>query len=456
MKLQVCILAAGQGKRMRSAKPKVLHQIAHKALVEHVLDTAHELSPNEAPIVIFGHAGEQLKSALSDRQITWVEQAEQLGTGHAVHQCLPAIAQQGITLILYGDVPLTPASTLHELVQKAENTGFGLLTVKMDDPTGYGRIVRNENGEIQAIVEHKDASPDQLTICEVNTGIMAVNSADLHRWIPTLGNDNAQGEYYLTDCVEMAVGEGKQVAGVIADNVFEVTGVNNRQQLAELERAYQRAITDELMAQGVTLRDPARIDVRGRLSCAEDVEIDVNALFVGEVSLGRGVRIGPNCVISNATIGDGVEVLANCVIDSATIGNDARIGPFARVRPDTALGNDVHIGNFVEVKKSQISDGSKVNHLAYVGDSEIGRNVNVGAGTITCNYDGAFKHKTILEDDVFIGSDTQLVAPVRVGRGSTVGAGTTVTADVEADALVISRVKQKQISGWQRPKKPGK
>ena len=309
MKLQVCILAAGQGKRMRSAKPKVLHQIAHKALVEHVLDTAQELSPNEAPIVIFGHGGEQLKSALSERQITWVEQAEQLGTGHAVHQCLPVIAQQGITLILYGDVPLTPASTLRELVKNAETTGFGLLTVNMDDPTGYGRIVRDTENKIQAIVEHKDASSDQLEICEVNTGIMAVKSEDLHRWIPTLGNDNAQGEYYLTDCVEMAVGEGKEVLGVIADNVFEVTGVNNRQQLAELERAYQTSITNELMAEGVTLRDPARIDVRGKLNCAEDVEIDVNALFVGEVTLGRGVRIGPNCVISNATIGDGVEVL---------------------------------------------------------------------------------------------------------------------------------------------------
>ena len=456
MKLQVCILAAGQGKRMRSAKPKVLHEIAHKALVEHVLDTASELSPNESPIVIFGHGGEQLRAALAEREITWVEQAEQLGTGHAVQQCLPHIANDGITLILYGDVPLTRADTLRELISQAQSTGFSLLTVMMDDPSGYGRIVRDSKNDIRAIVEHKDASSEQLNIHEVNTGIMAVSSEFLHQSLPALSNDNAQGEYYLTDCVEMAVNRGKQVAGVIAENVVEVTGVNNRQQLAELERAYQQSVANELMAQGVTLRDPSRIDIRGRLECGEDTEIDVNAVFTGNVKLGKGVRIGPNCVISNAVIGDGVEILANCVIDSAEIGADARIGPFSRVRPDTKLGAGVHIGNFVEVKKSEINAGSKVNHLAYVGDCEIGKNVNVGAGTITCNYDGAFKHKTILEDDVFIGSDTQLVAPVRVGRGSTVGAGTTVTSDVEPDALVISRVKQKQISGWQRPRKPGK
>lgn len=455
MDLQVCVLAAGQGKRMRSEKPKVLHQLAHKALVEHVLDTASEVS-DQTPIVIYGHAGDQLKRALAARAITWVEQAEQLGTGHAVNQCLTAISEDSMTLILYGDVPLTKAVTLTQLVSAAEKTGFALLTVIMDDPTGYGRIVRNETNEIVAIVEHKDATPEQLKITEVNSGIMAVNSKYLHQWIPSLGNDNAQGEYYLTDCVALAVSEGKSVAGVIANNAAEVTGVNNRQQLAELEREYQSAVATSLMEQGVTLRDPSRIDVRGNLTCGQDVEIDVNAVFKGEVTLGDGVSIGPNCVIENASIGANVAVLANCVIDSATIGDGSKIGPFARVRPDTHLGHNVHIGNFVEVKKSDIGDGSKVNHLAYVGDSEIGRNVNVGAGTITCNYDGAFKHKTVLEDDVFIGSDTQLVAPVKVGRGATVGAGTTVTSDVEPDALVISRVKQKQISGWQRPKKPGK
>jgi bifunctional UDP-N-acetylglucosamine pyrophosphorylase / glucosamine-1-phosphate N-acetyltransferase len=455
MDLQVCVLAAGQGKRMRSEKPKVLHQLAHKALVEHVLDTASEVS-DQTPIVIYGHAGDQLKSALAARAITWVEQAEQLGTGHAVNQCLTAISEDSMTLILYGDVPLTKAVTLTQLVSAAEKTGFALLTVIMDDPAGYGRIVRNETNEIVAIVEHKDATPEQLKITEVNSGIMAVNSKYLHQWIPSLGNDNAQGEYYLTDCVALAVSEGKSVAGVIANNAAEVTGVNSRQQLAELEREYQSAVAISLMEQGVTLRDPSRIDVRGNLTCGQDVEIDVNAVFKGEVTLGDGVSIGPNCFIENASIGANVAVLANCVIDSATIGDGSKIGPFARVRPDTHLGHNVHIGNFVEVKKSDIGDGSKVNHLAYVGDSEIGRNVNVGAGTITCNYDGAFKHKTVLEDDVFIGSDTQLVAPVKVGRGATVGAGTTVTSDVEPDALVISRVKQKQISGWQRPKKPGK
>lgn len=455
MNLQVCILAAGQGKRMRSDKPKVLHKIAHKALVEHVLDAAAQVSDQE-PIVIFGHAGEQLKSALSARSITWIEQAEQLGTGHAVHQCLPAIAKNSITLILYGDVPLTRVETLNKLVAEARQSGFALLTVMMDDPSGYGRIVRDENSEITAIVEHIDASPEQLNIAEVNTGIMAIRSECLHQWIPELGNDNAQGEYYLTDCVAMAVGEGKTVTGVIADDAFEVTGVNNRQQLAELERQHQLSLANQLMEQGVTLRDPMRLDIRGTLTCGQDVEIDVNAVFIGDVTIGDGTIVGPNCVIENATIGPNVTLLANCVVDSATIGSGCKIGPFARVRPETRLGNDVHIGNFVEVKKSEISNGSKVNHLAYVGDSEIGKNVNVGAGTITCNYDGAFKHKTVLEDDVFIGSDTQLVAPVRVGRGATVGAGTTVTSDVEADSLVISRVKQKQISGWQRPKKPGK
>lgn len=455
MNLQVCVLAAGQGKRMRSDKPKVLHKIAHKALVEHVLDAAGQVSEHK-PIVIFGHGGEQLKNALSARDITWVEQAEQLGTGHAVHQCLPTISTDSTTLILYGDVPLTKVETLNKLVEQAALTGFALLTVMMDDPSGYGRIVRNNNDEITSIVEHKDASPEQLKITEVNTGIMAIRSEYLHQWIPALGNDNAQGEYYLTDCVAMAVAEGKKVAGVIAENAFEVTGVNNRQQLAELERQFQTSIAFQLMEQGVTLRDPQRLDVRGTLTCGQDVEIDVNAVFLGDVTLGDGTTIGPNCVVENATIGANVTVRANCVIDSAVIGGGSKIGPFARVRPETRLGNDVHIGNFVEVKKSEIGNGSKVNHLAYVGDSEIGKNVNVGAGTITCNYDGAFKHKTVLEDDVFVGSDTQLVAPVRVGRGSTVGAGTTVTSDVEENSLVISRVKQKIIPGWKRPQKPGK
>ena len=338
MKLQVCVLAAGQGTRMRSTKPKVLHEIADKPLVEHVLDTALSLSPNEVPIVIFGHGGEQLQRALHERDITWVEQAEQLGTGHAVAQCLPHIAEHGMTLILYGDVPLTRVETLQALIAQAQVSGFALLTVMMDDPSGYGRIVRDENNDIRAIVEHKDATQEQLQIQEVNTGIMAVSSQFLHASIPNLNNDNAQGEYYLTDCVAMAVADGLQVAGVIAKNVVEVTGVNNRLQLAELERAYQHSIASELMDHGVTLRDFTRLDVRGHLACGQDVEIDINTLFTGNVKLGNGVRIGANCVISNAVIGDDVEILPNCVVDSAEIGAGARIGPFARVRPETKLG----------------------------------------------------------------------------------------------------------------------
>ncbi len=455
MNLTVCILAAGQGKRMRSDLPKVLHRLADKPLVGHVIDTARDVTEQD-PIVVYGHGGPLLRAAFEHDSIVWVEQHEQLGTGHAVGQTLPHVPNDTMTLILYGDVPLLQSSTLQELVAAAEITGFGLLTVELEDPSGYGRIVRNESDEIVRIVEEKDASPAERAITEINTGIMAVKSDYLHRWIPALSNDNAQGEYYLTDCVAAAAAEDIKIAGVSASSVAEVTGVNDRKQLAELERQYQFRLATELMERGVMLRDPSRIDVRGELTCGRDVEIDVNAVFIGKVILGNGVVVGPNCVIENTVVGDNVELLANCVIESAEIGAASRIGPFARVRPETVLGNSVHIGNFVEIKKSQVNDGSKVNHLSYVGDSEIGRNVNVGAGTITCNYDGAFKHKTVLEDDVFIGSDTQLVAPVTVGRGATVGAGTTVTADVAADELVISRVKQKAITGWTRPRKKSK
>jgi bifunctional UDP-N-acetylglucosamine pyrophosphorylase / glucosamine-1-phosphate N-acetyltransferase len=455
MKPIVCILAAGQGKRMHSDRPKVLHSLAGKPLVGHVIDTAREVS-GENPVVVYGHGGEQLKAAFGAEPVVWVEQREQLGTGHAIGQALPHIPVGRMTLILYGDVPLLRSSTLKELVAAAERTGFGLLTVTLADPSGYGRIVRDPNGKIARIVEHKDAAPDELSIAEINTGIMAIKSDYLHRWIPALGNENTQGEYYLTDCVAAAVGEGVDVVGIAAATESEVTGVNNRIQLAELERRYQSDIARRLMEHGVMLRDPARIDVRGELTCGRDVEIDVNSVFVGKVDLGDRVSVGPNCVIEDSVIGDDVKILPNCVIESARIGDSSRIGPFARVRPETVLGEGVHLGNFVEVKKSRIDDRSKVNHLSYVGDSEIGRNVNVGAGTITCNYDGAFKHKTVIEDDVFVGSDTQFVAPVTVGRGATVGAGTTVTEDVGADELVISRVKQKAIRGWVRPRKPAK
>lgn len=455
MNLSVCILAAGQGTRMRSDRPKVLHHLAGRSLVGHVIDTARQVS-SAAPIVIYGHGGDQLQTAFADEAITWVEQAEQLGTGHAVAQALDAIPHDGMTLILYGDVPLLRADSLEALIAAAQKTGFGLLTVCLPDPAGYGRIVRNAKGAVTSIVEHKDASAEELLIDEINTGIMAIKSDALHKWIPAIGNNNAQSEYYLTDCVAAAVADGVEIVTVSASSEAEVTGVNSRDQLAQLERQYQTDNAQYLMEQGVMLRDPARIDVRGNLRCGRDVEIDINAVFIGEVSLGDRVKIGPNCVIENATIGDDVELLSNCVLESASVGNGSRIGPFARLRPETMLGEDVHIGNFVEIKKSDISKGSKVNHLAYVGDSEIGRNVNVGAGTITCNYDGAYKHKTIIEDDVFVGSDTQLVAPVRIGRGATLGAGTTVTADVAENDLVISRVKQKAISGWTRPQKKAK
>jgi len=452
MNATICILAAGKGTRMRSALPKVLHPLAGKPLISHVLDTASQFS-DDAPIVVFGHAGDLLKTTLRDRNIRWVEQREQLGTGHAMAQVLPALDPQHLALILFGDVPLISQETLRALLQAAQASGFALLTAVLAEPTGYGRIIRDGTGKILKIVEHKDATPAERTVQEINTGIMVIKGEYLHRWLPQLANTNAQGEYYLTDCVERAVAENIKVAGVLANNEAEITGVNDRVQLASLERTYQRTQAEALMRSGVSLADPARIDVRGSLRCDADSFIDVNCVFEGEVKLGEGVHIGPNCVIRNAELSAGVEVLANSLIEGATIGPGARIGPFARIRPETVLDAGVHVGNFVEIKKSHLGEHSKANHLAYVGDAEIGRNVNVGAGTITCNYDGAAKHKTVIEDDVFIGSDTQLVAPVTIGRGATIGAGTTVTDNVEPERLVISRVRQKSVAGWQRPQK---
>jgi len=452
MELRVCVLAAGQGKRMNSDLPKVMHPLAGKPMIDHVLDTARQVTA--APVVVvYGHGGEVLQEHLSSRALVWVEQSQQLGTGHAVAQALPALPPECLILILYGDVPLLSVDTFNRLVAAATDSGFALLTVNLPDPTGYGRITRDASGEVSAIVEHRDADGSVLAIHEVNTGIMALRGAYLHRWLPKLETHNAQGEYYLTDCVAMAVAEGIRVASIMATGESEVLGVNTRNQLAFLERVYQRGAADVLMAQGVTVLDPARLDIRGNLRCGRDVVIDVNALFEGDVELADGVYIGPNCVIRDSTLGAGTRVLANSVIEDARIGENGRIGPFSRVRPETDLGREVHVGNFVEVKKSKIADGSKINHLAYIGDADIGRNVNVGAGTITCNYDGAHKHKTIIEDEAFIGSDTQLVAPVKIGRGATVGAGTTVTEDVEPGRLVISRVRQKTIAGYQRPRK---
>ncbi|RLA05434.1 MAG: UDP-N-acetylglucosamine diphosphorylase/glucosamine-1-phosphate N-acetyltransferase [Gammaproteobacteria bacterium] len=452
MDLSVVILAAGQGTRMRSKLPKVLHRIAGKPLLQHVIDTSSALGSN-ATHLVYGHGGDQVQAVITGDNLFWVEQKQQLGTGHAVQQAIPELKGSATVLILYGDVPLIKQSTLADLIEQKPAEGIALLTVALSDPTGYGRIVRNENNQVSAIVEHKDADSATLEIKEVNSGIMAVTVADLKHWLGNLSNDNSQGEYYLTDIIAMASEEGRSVVGVLAKDELEVEGVNNRQQLARLERHYQNLQANSLMEKGVTLYDPNRIDVRGELSVEQDVTIDINVIFKGKVQLATGSYIGANCILKNCTVGKNVHIKANTVIEDAVIGDDSSVGPFARIRPGTVLKDDVHIGNFVEVKKSTISSGSKVGHLSYIGDSEIGENVNVGAGTITCNYDGANKFKTILEDDVFVGSDTQLVAPVRVGKGVTIGAGTTVTADVTPGALVISRSKQREIQNWQRPVK---
>ena len=455
MDLSVVILAAGQGTRMRSSLPKVLHRLAGKPLVKHVIDTAYSLG-SEQINVVYGHGGEQVKQAITDQQLCWVKQEQQLGTGHAVVQAMPNIKGSNTVLILYGDVPLIKQQTLEILLSNKPENGIALLTVKLTDPTGYGRIVRNSDNQVQSIVEHKDVSAEILTIQEVNTGIMAVSADDLNQWLSKLSNTNSQNEYYLTDIIGMATDAGNSVEAVIADDELEVEGVNNRLQLAKLERHYQRQQAEKLMLSGVTLYDPERVDVRGELTVEQDITIDINCIFKGEVSIAQGSYVGANCILKNCKIGKNVHIKANSIIEDTVIGDGSSVGPFARLRPGTVLADDVHIGNFVEVKKSVIATGSKAGHLAYLGDCEIGRNVNVGAGTISCNYDGANKHKTILEDDVFVGSDTQLVAPVRVGKGVTIAAGTTVTNDVSDGSLVISRSKQREIANWQRPVKAKK
>ena len=452
MALSIIILAAGQGTRMRSALPKVLHQLAGKSLLEHVIDAAEALGAGQIQIV-YGHGGEQVRQQLAARPVTWVEQAQQLGTGHAVAQALPGIADTDQVLVLYGDVPLISADTLQRLRDAAANGQFGLLTAELADPTGYGRILRDAAGHVTGIVEQKDAQPEQLAIREINTGFMAAAADALKRWVGALGNTNAQGEYYLTDVIAQAAAEGVAINTVAPAELAEIMGVNNRVQLAELERDYQRQQAQRLMLAGVTLRDPARFDLRGRIEHGQDVSIDINVILEGEVKLSDRVAIGPGCVIRNTVIGDDTIVHAQCVIEDAVIGMNARIGPFARIRPETQLANAVHIGNFVEIKKSEVGTGSKVNHLSYIGDTSIGARVNVGAGTITCNYDGANKHRTIIEDDVFIGSDTQLVAPVTVGSGATLGAGTTLTRNAPPGELTLSRAKQETRAGWKRPVK---
>ncbi|MEX2475843.1 bifunctional UDP-N-acetylglucosamine diphosphorylase/glucosamine-1-phosphate N-acetyltransferase GlmU [Marinobacter sp.] len=452
--LHVVILAAGQGSRMKSALPKVLHAVAGRPMLHHVIATARQLGAAQIHAVI-GHGAEQVKAATANQPVNWVLQQEQLGTGHAVDQALPDLPDDARVLVLYGDVPLTSAATLEALVSTINNDTLGLLTVTLDDPQGYGRILRDDEGKVTAIVEQKDASASQLQIREVNTGILAVSARRLKAWLPQLSNRNAQGEYYLTDIIAMAVDHGMQVSVSQPANAFEVQGVNNRLQLAELERWYQRREADRLMTEGATLADPARVDVRGNLTIGNDILIDVNVVFEGDVELGDGVSIGPGCVIRDAKIAAGADIKAHSVIEGADIGSCAQIGPFARLRPGTRLAADTKVGNFVETKKAVVGEGSKINHLSYVGDASLGRNVNVGAGTITCNYDGVNKHQTVIGDGVFVGSNTSLVAPVTLAEGATIGAGSTITRDVSDRELAVARGRQRNIADWDRPvKKP--
>lgn len=449
--MNIVILAAGMGKRMYSSLPKVLHPLAGKPMLSHVLDAARGLNPTKL-IVVYGHGGELVRERVAADDVVFVKQEKQLGTGHAVLQAVPELDDAVPTLVLYGDNPLVNPVSLKRLVDTAGGQSLGILTVTLDDPTGYGRIIR-EKGDIVRIVEQKDGKPEELVVNEVNTGIMCAPTAPLKRWLATLGNNNAQGEYYLTDIVGKALAENIAVVSSQPDLVCEAMGVNSKLQLAELERIYQRQVADQLLAQGVTLADPNRIDVRGKLTCGRDVFIDVNCVFEGDVELGDGVVVSPNCVIRNTKVEAGAEIRGFCHLEGAKVGAGSLIGPYARLRPGADLGEEVHIGNFVEVKNSQIAAQSKANHLAYVGDSSVGTRVNIGAGAITCNYDGANKHRTVIGDDAFIGTNCELVAPVNVGAGATIGAGTTLTRDADPGALVVTRAKQVSVSGWKRPTK---
>lgn len=451
MALNVVILAAGKGTRMRSSLPKVLHPIAHKPMVSHVIDAAKALGAQTINVV-YGFGGDQLRQTVTDPQIQWVLQDEQLGTGHAVAQAVPHIQDDDQVLILYADVPLISLDTLKQLVKIKPQNGIGLLTVNLQDPTGYGRIVRN-NGEINGIVEHKDASDEQRKIDEVNTGILIADGEQLKNWLSNLSNDNAQGEYYLTDIIAMCHGEGNTIKNSQPTNALEVEGANNRVQLATLEREYQRLQAEQLMLSGATLRDPARIDVRGEVSVGQDVEIDVNVVLQGNVSLGNNVKVGANCVITDSIIADGAVIKPNSVLESANVGINCAVGPFARLRPGAELKEGAAVGNFVEMKKSVLGEGAKAGHLTYLGDAEIGAGANIGAGTITCNYDGVNKSKTIIGEGAFIGSNSSLVAPVQIGNEATVGAGSTITKTVDDNVLAIGRGKQTNISGWKKPVK---
>ncbi|EED31978.1 UDP-N-acetylglucosamine diphosphorylase/glucosamine-1-phosphate N-acetyltransferase [gamma proteobacterium NOR5-3] len=447
MKLEVIILAAGQGTRMRSALPKVLHPLAARPLLAHVLDSARALRPVRVHVVI-GHGSEKVREALADQDIVWVMQEEQLGTGHAVLCAMPGVDADSTVLVLYGDVPLLRPTTLQDLVDNAP----ALLTAELDDPDGYGRVLRDSGDQLQGVVEHKDATEEQRAVNEINTGVLAYPAKLLADYLPRVGNANAQSEYYLPDVLSMAVNEGHCVAALRANEPSEVMGINDRVQLAEAETVYRRRAAQELMIGGVSLADPARIDVRGKLHCERDVSIDVNCVFEGQVTLGEGVRIGANCVLRDCSIAAGTEVHPMSHIDDSTLGKDCSVGPYARLRPGTVLADGARIGNFVETKKAIIGTGSKVNHLSYIGDARLGAGVNIGAGTITCNYDGVNKHTTSLGDGVFVGSNSTLVAPLEIGAGGFVGAGSTVTRDVPDSALGVARAKQRNIDGWQTPK----
>ncbi|MFV5397692.1 bifunctional UDP-N-acetylglucosamine diphosphorylase/glucosamine-1-phosphate N-acetyltransferase GlmU [Acinetobacter baumannii] len=451
MSTTVIILAAGKGTRMRSQLPKVLQPLAGRPLLGHVIKTAKQLLA-ENIITIYGHGGDHVKKTFAQENIQWVEQAEQLGTGHAVQMTLPVLPKDGISLILYGDVPLVRQTTLEQLIEVSNKTGIGMITLHVDNPTGYGRIVR-QDGKIQAIVEHKDATEAQRQIQEINTGIYCVSNAKLHEWLPKLSNENAQGEYYLTDIVAMAVADGLEIASIQPELAFEVEGVNDRLQLAAIEREFQKQQAKELMQQGVTFADPARFDLRGTVKVGHDVRIDVNVIIEGDCELGDFVEIGAGCILKNTTIAAGTKVQAYSVFDGAVVGENTQIGPFARLRPGAKLANEVHIGNFVEVKNTTIGLGSKANHFTYLGDAEIGAESNIGAGTITCNYDGANKHKTTIGDAVFIGSNSSLVAPVTIGNGATVGAGSVITKDVAEQSLSFERAQQISKANYQRPQK---
>jgi len=451
MSLDIVVLAAGQGKRMHSSLPKVLHKVAGRPLLAHVLETARALSPGRI-IVVHGHGGDDVRAAFAAMDITWVEQAQQLGTGHALMQALPAIRPRDDVLVLYGDVPLIRVETLRALIE-ARDSGLAILTAELADAAGYGRIVRDAQGRVTRIVEEKDASAEERALREVNVGFLVGQAGRLAGWLARVQNRNAQQEYYLTDVIQLAVAEGVNVAARQPKDAWEVWGVNSRHELALVERAYQNANARRLLEAGVTLADLWRIDVRGDLRCGSDVSIDVNCVFEGKVMLGDRVRIGPNCVLRNVAIAADTEVHAFSHLEEAQIGARCRVGPYARLRPGAALAEDVHVGNFVEIKASRLGAHSKANHLSYVGDAEVGRGVNIGAGTITCNYDGAAKHRTVIGDECFIGSDATLVAPVTLARGSYIGAGSTISKDTPPDQLTVARAKQVTVPGWKPPRK---